>query len=71
MYLQEKGVPEDRWLNSITDSMYMNLSELWGTVKDREDPDVLQSMGSQRVRHSLMTEQQHTYTLSICLHLNI
>ena len=25
-----------RWLDSITDSMGMNLSKLWGTVKNRE-----------------------------------
>ena len=34
-----------RWLDGITDSMDMNLSELQGMVKDRE-PGVLQSMGS-------------------------
>ena len=25
-----------RWLDSITDSVYMNLSKLWEIVKDRE-----------------------------------
>ena len=44
-------------LHSITDSMDMNLSKLRETVKDRK-PGGLQSMGSQRVRHDLVTEQQ-------------
>ena len=44
-----------RWLESITDLMDMNLSKLQETVKDRE-PDMLQSMGSQRVRHNCATE---------------
>ena len=26
-----------RWLDSITDSIDMNLSKLWDTVKDREE----------------------------------
>ena len=46
-----------RWLDGITDSMDMSLGKLWEMVKDRE-PGVLQSMGSQRVGHNLVTEQQ-------------
>ena len=35
----------------------MSLSKLWEIVKDRE-AWLLQSTGSQRVRHELVTEQQ-------------
>ena len=49
-----------RWLDNVTDStnsMDMNLSKLQEIVKT-EEPEVLQSLGPQRVRHDLGTEQQ-------------
>ena len=39
-----------RWLDGSTDSMYMGVSKLQELLMDRK-PGVLQSMGSQRVRH--------------------
>ena len=46
-----------RWLDSITDSMDMNLSNLKEIVEDRGVwHAVLQSVGSQRVRHNLAIE---------------
>ena len=56
-----RGRQRVTWLDSITDSMGMNLSKLWETVKVRE-PGVLQSMGWQTVRHDLVTEQQQQKT---------
>ena len=44
------------WLDGIADSTGMTLGKLWEMVKDRE-PGVLQSMGSQSVRHNLVTKQ--------------
>ena len=38
--------------------MDMNLSKLWEINWRTEKPGLLQSMGSQRVRHDLVAEQQ-------------
>ena len=43
---RRRGQQRMKWLDSITDSIEMNLSKLWETMKDKK-AGVLQSMGSQ------------------------
>ena len=54
---RRSGQQRMRCLDSITDSMGINVSKLWEIVRT-EEPDMLQSMESHRVGHNLTTEQQ-------------
>ena len=62
---KRRGQQRMRWLNSITNSVDMNLSKLQEIVKDREGLGRMQYMGSQRAGHSLATEQQRTRDVEV------
>ena len=52
---RRRGWQRMRWLDSITDSMNINLCEFRESVMDRR-PGLLQFMGSQRVGHDWATQ---------------
>ena len=54
---RRRGWQRMRWLDGIINSVDMSFSKLQEMVKDRK-PGVLLSMGSQRVRHDLLTEHR-------------
>ena len=56
---KEKSVSEDEVAGRITHAMHMNSGRWWGTGR----PRVLQSMGSQRVRHNWADSKQHAFTV--------
>ena len=59
---RRRGQQRMRWLDSITEPMDMNLSKLQERAEDT-GAWVLPSMGSQRIRHNLVTEQQMPFLM--------
>ena len=55
---RRRGRQRMRWLNGITDSIDMSLNKLREIIRTGK-AGMLQFMGSQRIGHELVTEQQH------------
>ena len=65
-----RGQKRMRWLDNITDSMDMNVSKLRETVRTG-NPGVLQSTGSKRVGHNLVTTTTTMPTKQLNMSLEI
>ena len=51
-----------RWLDSIADSMDMNMSRLQEIMEDIMETGVLESVQLQRAGHDLATESKNNHT---------
>ena len=56
--MQEMGVQSLGWEDPLKEEMATHSSILPWKITWTEEPDRLQSIGSQRIRHGLATEQQ-------------